>query len=652
MCLTMDLLGKWLEQTKTPSASHQHPLNGAGGVTSAAPTKNEISTGVVSVERRLETIDSDRTKGENDMDSQVVSSSDPLTTHETTANGSSDVTTPSSDVANPSGDVPDGVAAPSNVPLATPSGDEATDPIATPLVTSITGSLPLDDVTTSSTDPLAMPSQATADQATVSNVGTDPVATPSTDEATNHLATPSTDEAGLSANHLATPSVDEATPSTVSNVATPTADTPATPPEAASAQLKESNVTSDSATPTTEPGPSLPTSLPSADSDHPPRSKHNFHITALSVFAPPSSGEVPPAKIKSPDSSPSILVTGVTVSRPHGLLPVLLVHRVNSKASPSIAPKATPIQVPFSATPENLLDFADTLSNPIPLSTSTIEDPVTVDFVTAVPLEECMCVTCMPEVQQVIPLAGGTLLAVTCSTTDERNKKRVVLMLYQVSMSAELLLEPLSAISVLSTNCYINPVSNCGGPADDVDGVKGDIPLLASVNSEGEVVLYSCSVEEGLNKLCSCSAQLAGGKADVATGCTYCPTTLQLLVAFRGGTVASVKFCKTGFLDQIDAGASANIPMPPEFVEHDLSSEDFDHILDIVGVSPVGVPFSCSSQACWKEISLLQLNRRSPLHMNMPPTHAEVDSSVSDGRNGRILQYLPPLETLAPSRLV
>jgi hypothetical protein len=232
-------------------------------------------------------------------------------------------------------------------------------------------------------------------------------------------------------------------------------------------------------------------------------------------------------------------------------------------------------------------------------------------------------------------LVGTLLVAITCSTLDKEGEECVLLKLYRV---ASTVLEELSTVSVASSDCYICP---CGG------GGKANNPLLASVDGRGEVTLYSCTVEHGLSKLCSCSASVMDAREDVATGCTYCPTTLQLLVAFRSGAVSSVNFTSTQ--DQVD-GAEPITPMPSGVVDRTLTPEDFDHMLELVDVSPVGVPFSCSSLSHWREISLLQLNRRTPLHMNMPPTHAGVDSSVGDGRNGRMLQYIPPLETVAPSR--
>ena len=95
VCLTVDLLNKWLKQTKTATTLHQHPLDGTA---TAVPTKNEIpaATGATPGENSLET----RTKGEDtpvlatgDLDTAAVPS---LTTpSETTASGASDIAIPS-----------------------------------------------------------------------------------------------------------------------------------------------------------------------------------------------------------------------------------------------------------------------------------------------------------------------------------------------------------------------------------------------------------------------------------------------------------------------------------------------------------------------------------------------------------------------------
>ena len=171
---------------------------------------------------------------------------------------------------------------------------------------------------------------------------------------------------------------------------------------------------------------------------------------------------------------------------------------------------------------------------------------------------------------------------------------------------------------------------------------------------KGAVIIYDCSTGK-LVRLCEFQC-LPEESADEVTSCTYCPTTAQLLVSLKGGTVLALKIRDR----ELARGAGDDKTSAGETLDRVLTPKDFDDILDLVGVSPVGVPFSCSSHIHWKEISLLQLNRRSPLHMNMAPEvggegrrrppNARRQRSNMD--NSKILQYEPPVEQPASGKYV
>ena len=254
----------------------------------------------------------------------------------------------------------------------------------------------------------------------------------------------------------------------------------------------------------------------------------------------------------------------------------------------------------------------------------------------------------MPEICQIVPLAEGTLFAVTCHTLDRLNRISTALMLFRGSQDAKLMAKPVSTIFIPSSpEVCICPVSS-GKPCN---------PLLASVSAEGRVVLYDCSWDKGLKTLCGFQCRGGEGRGG-ASSCVYCPTTGQLMVAWRNGNVSAIRFRDQNQTDAACTDSAKEAASDP--LDRSLDSGDFDRLLDLVSVSSLGVAFTCSSHVHWKEISLLQLNRKSPVHVNVSPKrvgHLGPGDGGGRGRkenldNSRILQYNPPLETPGPNRLV
>ena len=401
----------------------------------------------------------------------------------------------------------------------------------------------------------------------------------------------------------------------------------------------------------------------SSSSSDVPKSKHSFHITALSVFTRgggsvsecPKSSSTPStssASVKSSSDGPStFLVTGLTSVHPstQNLTPMLLVHHVKTKSrcsSKTKAPAFASSVASFAQNPAAFLDIADPLTNPIPLSMSSREDLASLEVVDGIPLTECACGTesgCMPEVGQIVPMQGGAMLAVTCSTagSSTSNSRCSVLLLFKVSLAGKLEAECVSSVLMSSSECYICPAPATTA-ATSCPQQQSDRSLLACVGSDGEACLYSCA-EGRLEKLaethCGASAMQEG---DRVTSCAYCPTTARLFVSLESGKVLSLKFEEH----------REPTPKPSTDTLKTLDPKDLDNVLSLITVSPLGVPFTCSSSVHWKEISLLWYNRRSPQHMNvaplMPdrprgPQHA-LPHRRGNVDNCRILQYEPTLE--------
>lgn len=403
------------------------------------------------------------------------------------------------------------------------------------------------------------------------------------------------------------------------------------------------------------------------------KSKPGCCITALSVFTVNSAPNSSPffsssttttASSSSSDPAPcTLLVTGVTVSHPRtgNPTPTLLVHHVKVKSrfggkhkghAPSSSSTFT---APFGQSPADFLDMADPITNPIPLSTGSNESQASVEIVGGVPLYECACDAddsegvgrgvprplLLPEVRQIVPLAGGTLLAVTCGhvTVEDWSDECSVLLLFRVSPAGKLEALNVSSVFLPSPECHICPV---------IDAAYAATPLLACVGSSlGEAWLYGCTGGKlervGVSRF---GGSGDGDKGDKVSSCVYCPNTCRLFVARENGKVLSLKLPDLKEVSTVGISTS-------EVLENSrlLDSSELDNLLSLVTVSPLGLPFTCSSSVHWKEISQLWYNRRSPLHMNVAPEYADRKSHHAHRKgnmdNCRILQYEPTPESIS-----
>ena len=459
-----------------------------------------------------------------------------------------------------------------------------------------------------------------------------------------------------------------------------------------------------------------------------PTSKYDFHITSVSVFKmQPSTTKLSTASSQPTKAtatgrvSRTILVTAVTktVVEPHCRthLPLLVLHHLGEPHPQLIAPhKAAtaaggdPLlqaqQLYMSHFQDvGLLDINEVLPTTAapafaPESSSMLNVRVGVNMVGVVPLKEMACNMesgLMPAISQIVPLDCGNMLAVTCRTypckiLDKLDyQPHTNLLLYQVTSEGKIDAKPLSTETICSSDLWICPVSHTsctsfddgGDSDDDGDGSGksggGNEPqkeriLLASLSNSGGVRLYDCAggVLEELG-CAQCASPVEGEERthEDFNHCVFCPTTCHLFVCTSSGKVLSLRVRgkmaeehgrrrKRGEgMDTSDGSDSA--------IDWSLDEEDLDHLLSLVQTAPQGVPFVCSCPVDWMEISLEQVNRKSPLHVN-PPPEQEVkgpatssacfppSSSPSSNKrrknydNSVILQYEPPLEPTLHSK--
>ena len=386
-----------------------------------------------------------------------------------------------------------------------------------------------------------------------------------------------------------------------------------------------------------------------------PTSKHNFYISALSVAAQNPDitaveGNTTVTSTPPPDSSCSLLVTGVTTLDPktQTYSPSLIVHHIKTGKHSTTKTKIsslTPSTVMYQS--PDFLDMADPLPNPVPLSTVTCENLVTVDFVNVILLKDCVCsLKCQsmpPEITQVIPLDRGKLFAVACSVSNKSNQQCVCLMLYKVVSGVQIKRKASSSLLIESSDLHICPVL-------DAKDMSGRV-LLASLSGQGEVVIYDCT-GGFLEKICVFQCDPVEGN-DMYTSCSYCSATGHLFVSLRSGKVFSLRLSNSK--EDIVAMHDTQVGEKSNVISRMLALKDLDDILNLVQTSTQSVPFSCLCPVYWKEISLLQLNRRSPLHINVPSQqtpglHTKPHGKIKNVDNSRIYQYEPPLESLFPNR--
>ena len=375
-----------------------------------------------------------------------------------------------------------------------------------------------------------------------------------------------------------------------------------------------------------------------------PTSKHDLHITSLSVFKQVLGT---PATPDSAETSCSMLITGVTMrdTQNRHLFPMLVVHQVKVKKH-SLA-KTKPLNMGGGAFVQNA-DFLE-MNEPIPsnlsmpIPTQAQENAVvTFDVVSIMPFMEYACDLdsgLVPEVSQIIPLDNGRLLAVACTASnDNSNPENTFLHLYKIGPGMKgIISEPSAGTLFHSPRVHFSPIIN--------DNETGRI-LLASLSSCGELVICDCAGGE-LFKLSTYQCKGVGDD-DQFTSCVYCPTTSHLFVSSKSGKLLKLKWIDKEDIAESKEDVEESSDASSYVIDRILHLEDFDNLLNLMRCSHLSVPFRCMTPAHWKEISLLELNRQSPLHINTPPEqlhhcHWKGPGKKKNVDNSRILQYEPPV---------
>ncbi len=458
----------------------------------------------------------------------------------------------------------------------------------------------------------------------------------------------------------------------------------------------------------------------SPDASDPPVSKITLRITTISMFTQSHTTKETP-KSTSPDASILVLVTAVTLLDPvtQRLLPILVTHHVKTrKPSSSIKSKIVPMMGSgvFTQGPD-YIDINDPLPNPVSLSTITRENLSTTNFVNVLPLRDhitCGCGTgcCGAEVSQMVSLNDGRFLALTCNTLCEDSS--VNLFLFMVNLDGEVMPDPLSSIRMKCKDLWITPVKDVtsGSGKTMLAGVSSLGKVLVYRCADG-VLDQLCSIQCDLeveDEFTSCTFSSSTGHLFISsrTGKVVSvllkekiesegdPSSVSQSRAVLGGSDHEAAALQLGYnkgsevvsssvedaeldsenlTDGVDSGTVpteilnsedlGDKAVPDTLIDSPnldgtvalLSLKDLDDILNLVHLSSLGVPFSCSSPVHWKKITLLQLNRQSPLHINQPPEH--VRSPYYQGHGGRgnkdnstILQFEPPMEPPTPNRSV
>lgn len=324
-----------------------------------------------------------------------------------------------------------------------------------------------------------------------------------------------------------------------------------------------------------------------------------------------------------------------------------------------------------------------------------------------VPLEGMACSTesgCVPKISQIVPLDGGNLLAVTCQTLNvSTNKPCNFLILYQITCAgqrlevqqvcAETFHTPRLSICAVESSVPSCTVGCSHDSMDDMisaekEGYAAERKpvLLACLASSGEVRLLDCLVTgfkdvstaqcgSGLIEPCEAEGEGDVEEKEEFTQCVFCGSTSQLVVTARSGRVLSLRVTgrehgggggkKTGeqdndeeeeVMDTFDGSDCA--------IDWSLDEEDLDHLLSLVQTSSRGVPITCTCPVDWSRISLEQVDRKSPLHVNLPPEQGEGLSAAltlprgktnlgrRNSDNSVILQYEAPPVAVLPCRWV
>ena len=298
-----------------------------------------------------------------------------------------------------------------------------------------------------------------------------------------------------------------------------------------------------------------------------PYPKQSFHITALSVVALAAEDIASAA----PRSAHPALVSAVTVISGGRILPLLLVHSMKSATAPEKS-KSEPSKKLLPPPDDPLMDYMFDLEQVVlgsqpPPPLPTIIPPVlpgppnvmldvlgsgkgegTDSRFASVHLSCCVLLREFsskdsqgpwPEIQHIVPLDGGRVLAVSISCkrlalgggTADSNLPHGGLLLYRVlenNSATTIEAEPMEAITFSSEAATVASMCALAPPLDG----EGERPHhLAVVTQGGSLVVYDTG---GLREVVRRPPVEEDGFVTV----TYCPVPGQLAAATRGGRVA------------------------------------------------------------------------------------------------------------------
>lgn len=408
----------------------------------------------------------------------------------------------------------------------------------------------------------------------------------------------------------------------------------------------------------------------------------------------------------------SVLLTGLTKTRERSFikehLPLLIIHRcledphhkLNTKSATgeSVDAEGMEAQGLSSSVLQALGSLENDIPNAVSMSMFARENSIVLDIAGIIPMDDMTCSVesgCVPKIRQIVPLDDGNLLAVTCQTADQgTNEPCCHLILYQIQAAANqhVTLRRVGGEVVPSSHLWICAVESSGphvaeksshDSMEDIlsaDNEPSEFDrrrsiLLACLDGSGGILLLDCS-STGLSHVgrgcCdprsdSQNEEEVGEESSIGefTQCVFNPATKQLFVASRRGRLLSVKInnlaeeegggrriSESGAITDTFDGSDSTI-------DWSMDDEDLGHLLNLVRTSSRGLPITCSSPVDWSRISLEQVTRKSPLHVNPPPQPPSAGVSLSEpptpsnggsSDNSVILQYESPLVANPVSR--
>ena len=338
-----------------------------------------------------------------------------------------------------------------------------------------------------------------------------------------------------------------------------------------------------------------------------PVKKTSVHITSLSVLSVPdkdgsvavtSAFKATPGTSKDSSQSSTVLITGITVYRDGNFVPLLVVHRVKhskqnqKKQGPKKKTPMPPVDYPleelFEVPPESYTSLDDPLFSapweaPIDSNSEATDFPATLQYVQSFILSEFSVSSDsggQPEIQQIIPLDNGRLVAVTCNMSKcppglFGGKKGVEedsdqtspalsgsLFLFKVERAACVDITLLQSIP--THDLTKNIISLCPIEENQTTPSQNEKPtpkkkkeqsvLLATLLKNGVVVLYDCSMSQLTpvitfdpssspldhhSAIVEADPLVSSGEEFV--DCVYCPITNHLALATRAGKIIMLK---------------------------------------------------------------------------------------------------------------